>query len=79
MVWSVISNFNKALKYRGGVRGLLEHMYTVRDVARPGCPALIRSFLCWLVGCVGRTRSTCLFYDAHYLPLSSLAFNSNFS
>jgi hypothetical protein len=50
MVWSVISNFNKALKYRGGVRGLLEHMYTVRDVARPGCPELIRSLYVGLLG-----------------------------
>lgn len=30
MVWSVIQNFRTALKYRGGMWGLLEHMYTVR-------------------------------------------------
>jgi hypothetical protein len=30
MVWSVIKNFEKGLKYRGGWWGLIEHMYTVR-------------------------------------------------
>ena len=29
MVYSVVKNFQKALKYRGGWKGLLEHMYTV--------------------------------------------------
>jgi hypothetical protein len=29
MVLSVVRNFQHALKYRGGWRGLLEHMYTV--------------------------------------------------
>jgi hypothetical protein len=29
MVWGVIQNVRFALKYRGGWRGLLEHMYTV--------------------------------------------------
>jgi hypothetical protein len=29
MVYSVIRNVQKALKYRGGWKGLLEHMYTV--------------------------------------------------
>jgi len=31
MVWSVIQNFKQSLKYRGGWRNLLEHMYTVRS------------------------------------------------
>jgi hypothetical protein len=31
MVLSVVKNFQQALKYRGGWRGLLEHMYTVSD------------------------------------------------
>jgi hypothetical protein len=31
MVWSVVSNFRQALKYRGGWKGLLEHMYSVRS------------------------------------------------
>jgi hypothetical protein len=30
MVYGVIQNFIQGLKYRGGWRGLLEHMYTVR-------------------------------------------------
>lgn len=30
MVWSVIQNFRNAIKYRGGVWGVLEHMYVVR-------------------------------------------------
>ena len=34
MVLSVIQNFSRALKYRGGWRGLLEHMYTVRGAWR---------------------------------------------
>ena len=29
MVFGVIRNFQKSLKYRGGWKGLLEHMYTV--------------------------------------------------
>jgi hypothetical protein len=29
MVYGVIQNFIQGLKYRGGWRGLLEHMYTV--------------------------------------------------
>ena len=32
MVYGVIMNFVQSAKYRGGWRGLLEHMYTVRDV-----------------------------------------------
>lgn len=32
MVYGVIQNFIQGLKYRGGWRGLLEHMYTVRVV-----------------------------------------------
>uniref|UniRef100_A0A7S1CZ94 NADH dehydrogenase [ubiquinone] 1 alpha subcomplex subunit 12 n=1 Tax=Cyclophora tenuis TaxID=216820 RepID=A0A7S1CZ94_CYCTE len=31
MVWSVIQNFRQGLKYRGGWRGLIEHMYTNGD------------------------------------------------
>jgi hypothetical protein len=31
MVYGVIQNFVQGLKYRGGWRGLLEHMYTVSD------------------------------------------------
>ncbi len=31
MVYGVIRNFQAALKYRGGWKGLLEHMYTVSD------------------------------------------------
>ena len=30
MVYGVIMNFVQSAKYRGGWRGLLEHMYTVR-------------------------------------------------
>ena len=30
MVWSVVQQFRTALKYRGGVWGVLEHMYVVR-------------------------------------------------
>jgi len=30
MVYGVIMNVVQGLKYRGGWRGLLEHMYTVR-------------------------------------------------
>ncbi len=29
MVYSVVKTFQAALKYRGGWRGLVEHMYTV--------------------------------------------------
>lgn len=32
MVYGVIQNFIQGLKYRGGWRGLLEHMYTVRSL-----------------------------------------------
>jgi hypothetical protein len=32
MVYGVIQNFIQGLKYRGGWRGLLEHMYTVRTM-----------------------------------------------
>mmetsp|Transcript_17115 Transcript_17115/g.20892 ORF Transcript_17115/g.20892 Transcript_17115/m.20892 type:complete len:241 (+) Transcript_17115:66-788(+) len=31
MVWSVVRNVQKSLKYRGGWKGLLEHMYTNGD------------------------------------------------
>jgi hypothetical protein len=31
-MYGVIMNFIQAYKYRGGWRGLLEHMYTVRIV-----------------------------------------------
>lgn len=31
MVYSIVKNVQKALQYRGGVRGLLEHMYTNGD------------------------------------------------
>jgi hypothetical protein len=41
MVWSVVSNFRQALKYRGGWKGLLEHMYSVRS-------NLLASFL-WII------------------------------
>ena len=34
MVWGVIQNFHQALRYRGGWRNLLEHMYTVRTYIR---------------------------------------------
>jgi len=30
MVYSLVQNFRYALKYRGGWKGLFEHMYSVR-------------------------------------------------
>jgi hypothetical protein len=32
MVWGIIQTFRSSLKYRGGWKGLLEHMYTVRII-----------------------------------------------
>lgn len=31
MVWGVIESVRHSLKYRGGWRGLFQHMYTVSD------------------------------------------------
>ena len=31
MVWGVVQNFRASLKYRGGWKGLIDHMYTVSE------------------------------------------------
>jgi hypothetical protein len=39
MVLGIINNFKVALRYRGGWKGLLEHMYTVSYASRFECPS----------------------------------------
>lgn len=42
MVWGIINNFKVSLRYRGGWKGLLEHMYTVSFTpSKAAHPALI--------------------------------------
>jgi len=36
MVYGLVKTFQAALKYRGGWRGLIEHMYTVSGSLRAG-------------------------------------------
>ena len=36
MVYSIIQNFRRSLKYRGGWKGLFEHMYTVSQTQNSG-------------------------------------------
>ena len=51
MVYGVIRNVQAALKYRGGWKGLLEHMYTVsNDDVYSAC-----EYSCFCVKYAGRT------------------------
>ena len=70
MVYSVIQTFRLALKYRGGWRGLLEHMYTVSEFVVESL--LFRVFFDVVEANGSKTLSL---YSAHLFSLFFLSIN----